>query len=491
MPRLLIFIVAYYAESTIADVLHRIPVEVGDDYDVEVLVIDDGSKDGTFAAALETASPFPLTVLHNPVNQGYGGNQKIGYHYAIERGFDLVALLHGDAQYAPERLPDLLLALRDSSADAVLGSRMMVPGTAIAGGMPLYKFFGNRILSWAQNRLLGTRLSEFHSGYRVYRTAALQRIPFQRNTADFHFDTEIIAQMVIAQQTLTEHPIPTFYGDEVCRVSGLRYAKNVIKACLQARLQKFCLFYDRRFDCAPSSWYPSKLEFDSTHSRVCRLVQSGARVLDLGCGGGAVGLELKAKKRCFVAGVDADNSPFGYDRFVPADLNQTIPDFDLAFDCVLALDVVEHINDPETFFDRLREQMAQWPGSVAIFTTGNIGFLPMRLSLLLGRFEYGKRGILDLTHRRLFTFNTFRRALDSAGFVVERMEGITPPLPFVFGRSWVGAGLMAVMQGLARLRPQLFGFQCLIVARPRPTLATLLEVAETTATEKRATLAVG
>src|SRR5205823_4904295 len=110
-PRLLIFIVAYNAERTIQDVLMRIPRRLGDEYDVEILVIDDASDDRTFERghdlrASETL-PFPLRVLYNPLNQGYGGNQKIGFHYAIERGFDFVALLHGDGQYAPERLPDL------------------------------------------------------------------------------------------------------------------------------------------------------------------------------------------------------------------------------------------------------------------------------------------------------------------------------------------------------------------------------------------------
>src|SRR5215471_10914105 len=116
-PKVLIFIVAYHAETTIADVLNRIPGSLVKGYDVEVLIIDDASRDYTFTAATDVVStghiPFKITILYNPVNQGYGGNQKIGYHYAIERGFDFVALLHGDGQYAPECLPDLVRPLRD------------------------------------------------------------------------------------------------------------------------------------------------------------------------------------------------------------------------------------------------------------------------------------------------------------------------------------------------------------------------------------------
>ena len=159
-PRLLIFIVAYFAETTIKKVVNRIPATLADIYDVEILIIDDSSKDETFAESVGAGNhadnPFKVTVLHNPVNQGYGGNQKIGYHYAIEHGFDLVALLHGDGQYAPEALGALIAPVREREADAVFGSRMMIPGAALKGGMPLYKYFGNRILTFMQNRLLGT-----------------------------------------------------------------------------------------------------------------------------------------------------------------------------------------------------------------------------------------------------------------------------------------------------------------------------------------------
>src|SRR5262249_18283643 len=159
-----------------ADVLLRIPHSIAEEYETEVLVIDDGSSDRTYerahAASLNQEAPFPVTVLFNPVNQGYGGNQKIGYFYALRNGFDFVALLHGDGQYAPECLPELVRPLKERSADACFGSRMMTNQSALAGGMPLYKFIGNKILSWFENRLLRTSFTEFHSGYRVYSTNA-------------------------------------------------------------------------------------------------------------------------------------------------------------------------------------------------------------------------------------------------------------------------------------------------------------------------------
>jgi glycosyltransferase involved in cell wall biosynthesis len=494
MPRLLIFIVAYHAEATIEKVLRRLPASLAEHYDVEVLIIDDGSTDATFAVGFSAGRaghvPFRLTVLYNPVNQGYGGNQKIGYHYALENGFDYVALLHGDGQYAPEVLPELMGRFGDPSVDAVFGSRMMKPGDALKGKMPKYKYLGNRILTGIQNRLLGTNFSEFHSGYRIYATSALRLIPFERNTNDFHFDTEIIIQLVLAGRRIVEHPIPTYYGDEICRVNGIKYAKNVVKASLQASLQRTHLFYDRRFDCAPvesGNRYPSKLDFDSTHTRALELVEPGSRVLDLGSGAGAVGAALIEHKKCAVVGIDVTRGAMtgNYEAFIEADLNNGIPRLgDAPFDYILGLDVIEHLNNPEQFLDELHEATADWPDSKIILTTGNVGFIVMRLSLLMGRFEYGRRGILDITHTRLFTFATLQRAMRSAGLVVEHTEGVGPPLPFVFGSSGLGRVLMAISRTLVRLRPRLFGFQCLVIARPRPTLHTFLARAQAAAEQK-------
>ena len=241
---------------------------------------------------------------------------------------------------------------------------MLVPKNALKGGMPLYKYFGNRILTGVQNRLLGTKLSEFHSGYRVYAVSALKALPFDRNSNVFHFDTEIIIQLVIAGKRIKEIPIPTYYGDEICRVEGLKYAFHVIKASLQARFQKINLFYDRRFDCAPpedGQRYPSKLDFESTHSRVIEIVPEGARVLDLGSGTGAVGAALK-EKGCVVTGCDIERGAFTgtFDKFFLADLNKGIPEMpDERFDYILALDVIEHLAAPEDFLDQLRALAAR------------------------------------------------------------------------------------------------------------------------------------
>ncbi len=249
--RVLIFVVAYNAGKTIVDVVNRIPTEISRDNEISLLIIDDCSQDATANIARKHLSQgywCDFEVLRNPVNQGYGGNQKIGYLYAAEREFDVVVLLHGDGQYAPELLPELLSPFSEETPpDAVFGSRMINRKDALRGGMPLYKFVGNQILTKVQNWLLNTSLSEFHTGYRIYSVAALRKLPIELNTNDFHFDTEIIVQLVFSDATVKELPITTFYGDEVCHVDVMQYALDVIKASIKARLISMGIFYDPKF----------------------------------------------------------------------------------------------------------------------------------------------------------------------------------------------------------------------------------------------------
>ena len=490
-PRVLIFIVAYNAEKTISSVVRRIPAALLYFYEVDVLIVDDASSDRTFEQGrrISQASgiPFPIHVLMNPVNQGYGGNQKIGYHYALKYGYDFVALLHGDGQYAPERLPDLLEPLRAKRAAAVFGSRVLPPFSALKGGMPLYKFVGNRILTWIENLLTGANLSEYHSGYRVYSTAALSSIPFDRNSNDFHFDTEIIIQLTVAGLKIEEVPIPTYYGDEICYVNGFKYAFNVVTAAIKARLQSMGLFYDRKFDCAPReiSPYTPKFSYQSPHSLALKFVRPGSRVLDLGCAGGYMAAALHDQKQCSVTGVDSlpAQEP-GMDTFVLHDLNDGPPPLDIApldtapFDFVLMLDVVEHLARPELFLEQLRLTMALHPGAELILSTGNIGFFITRVMLMLGQFNYGKRGILDLTHTRLFTFGSLRRAVEQAGFSITETIGVPGPFPLALGDTPVSRFLMGVNKLLIRLSRGLFSYQIMIRANAQPVLETLLSRAE-------------
>ena len=162
--------------------------------------------------------------------------------------------------------------------------------------MPFYKWVGNQILTKIENRMLGARLSEFHTGYRAYRVAALERIPFHFNTNNFHFDTDILVQFLRIGGVIREIPIPTFYGDEVCHVSGWKYFYDCIRSCTHDWLTKKGIFYCRRFDLAPPAGrYESKLGLKhSSHAVAVGLVPDGSKVLDLGGGNAWVWLVLRA-----------------------------------------------------------------------------------------------------------------------------------------------------------------------------------------------------
>jgi glycosyltransferase involved in cell wall biosynthesis len=156
----------------------------------------------------------------------------------IDNGLDVVVLLHGDGQYAPEFLPQMVAPITSGESDVVFGSRMMTRGAALKGGMPRYKFIGNKILTFWQNTMAQVHLSEWHSGYRAYSIKALSCIDFESNSDYFDFDTEIILQMIETKMRLHEIPIPTFYGDELSRVNGMLYGWRVAKHTTKWRLHR-------------------------------------------------------------------------------------------------------------------------------------------------------------------------------------------------------------------------------------------------------------
>jgi glycosyltransferase involved in cell wall biosynthesis len=478
--RVLIFIVAYNAETTIEKVLSRIPAGLRSD-DVEVLIIDDSSSDNTFTEGLryqQRNSKFKITVLRTPENQGYGGNQKLGYRYAIDNGFDIVALIHGDGQYAPEKLPELLGPLVSGEVDAVFGSRMLDKRAARRGGMPFYKWIGNQVLTAIQNWLLKTNFSEFHSGYRLYSTKALAQIPFEKNADDFHFDTEIIIQFVLKKLRIAELPIPTFYGDEICYVNGLKYAWNVFKSTLRARLCGLHLFYDCKFDVQPAEEiYDLKLGFPSSHMAAIAAAKPGGKILDVGCGQGQVAAQL-SKKGCRVTGMDRyipgkTVAPQSV-KFIRWDLDRReFPVNVSQFDQIFLLDIIEHLKEPDHFMDELRFA-TDCKRPEIILTTANIGFVATRLMLFLGQFNYGKKGILDVTHRRLFTFRSICELLSQSGYKILEVEGIPAPFPVALGNNFLARTLIRLNSGLIRLSKGLFAYQIFVRAEAKPTVNNLL-----------------
>ncbi len=465
--KIAIFIVAYNSASTIINVLNRIPPTIWEMVE-EVFIFDDASHDSTYLIAKEWKDCNginKLTVIRHPVNQGYGGNQKLGYQYAIKKGYDIVVLLHSDGQYAPEILPEILAPLLEDKADAVFGSRMMRRGAALAGGMPFYKYIGNKILTKFENWSTGANLSEWHSGYRAYNVKALSQIPFHLNTDDFHFDSEIIIQLLDNKFCIVEVPIPTYYGDEICYLNGLKYAGNLFKVIMQYKMHKIGLHFYKKFVSKVGNYEIKKSPY-SSHMLILNAIKPGSRVLDLGCE-----VEMAKnliQKNCIVTGVNMQFIEInGIKKFIAHDLEQPLHlSEEEKFDYIILADVLEHLKNASGALLGCKKYLAA-DGRV-ILSTGNIALWVMRLSLLLGKFNYGRRGILDETHVHLYTLSSFLSLIKQSNLLSIAVQGTSIPFELLFPRhskSWYVKGFTGLYSKVANLWKRLFAYQFVVVAQ--------------------------
>jgi glycosyltransferase involved in cell wall biosynthesis len=227
---------AFNAERTLAATLADVPVGSIDEF----ILVDDGSKDRTVQVAREMG----LTVIEHPQNRGYGGNQKTCYRYALERGADIVVMIHPDYQYDSRVVPIAVGIIELGICDVVLGSRIRSRQEALKGGMPVYKYISNRFLTAFENFMLGQNLGDFHSGFRVYRRAVLETIPFERNSDDFVFDTQFLVQAVHHGFRLGDIPVPVRYFDEASSINfkrSLRYGLSTLAVVSQFWLHRLGL----------------------------------------------------------------------------------------------------------------------------------------------------------------------------------------------------------------------------------------------------------
>lgn len=476
--RIGILIVTYNAVTTLVQVFRRIPAAVWDNVE-EVVVFDDASQDSTYelAAGYKVLSDTPrLRILKNARNLGYGGNQKAGYRHFIERGFDAVVLLHGDGQYAPEMLADLYHPIVNGRADAVLGSRMLPDyGGPLKGGMPVYRYVENRILTVLENRWLGMGLSEFHSGYRAYNLHALRQIELGPMTDDFHFDTEIIIKLNHQGFRIVEAPIPAYYGGEICYVNGWKYAWNVTRAVHRCRrtvqsVKKYPEFSEYFMH------YPLKGSRHSSHHYFRQLVGTNQDVLDCGCGEGYFAAEL-VKQQDRVVGIDVLPAPNGegvFEKYIQRDLSCGLGRAaeslgEQRFSRVLLMDILEHLPDARRLLLDCRKMLK--PNGKLLASVPNVANPAVRLSLLLGRFEYAERGVLDRTHLRFFTRRSARRLLEEAGHQIIDQKTPVMPIEVALGvrpENPVMRGISRALAFFTRLMPALLGCQFVFVARPAP-----------------------
>lgn len=471
--RIGIFIVTFNAITTLNKVLRRITPDVWRNVE-QVVVFDDASEDATFelAVGIKTMTNLPkLRVLKNQKNLGYGGNQKAGYRYFIEQGFDVVVLLHGDGQYAPELLSHMYSPIVSGEADAVFGSRMMKEfGGPLKGGMPLYKYIGNRVLSEVENRALGLNLTEFHSGYRAYNVQALSQIKLDKLTDDFHFDTEIIIKLHHQNFRILEVPIPTFYGDEICYVNGLKYAKAILGAVYRYTASSRAVRPYPEFEeyFVP---YPIKRSLYSAHYYASRLVGKDQRVLELGCGDGAFGAQLSRVGNS-VVGIDPNPRvpvTAGFEDVIHSDVEQGVEELARSsaqqFDRILMLNILEHLREPAKILESAKALLA--PRGKLILSVPNTVNLTVRAMMLLGSFHYSDRGILDWSHLRFFTEASITNLLKDEGYRITARHYSVIPLERVIPMRpnsrllRLASRVLRVVTGLA---PSLFAYEIVLAA---------------------------
>ena len=241
--KVIVVMPAYDAAQTLEATYNQIPRGWVD----EVILVDDKSSDGT----IEAARRLPLHVIWHPHNVGYGGNQKTCYLEALQRGADVVVMLHPDGQYEPTLIPKLVAPIAAGEADLVLGSRLAEPGAAIAGGMPRWKYVANRALTTVENRMLGTDFTEMHTGYRAYSRELLVKVPFLRNSLDFAFDSEMLMQAAHMGFRIKEVPARSRYFDDASSISlkpATIYGLKTLWTGVRLILHRNGIVKSRRFD---------------------------------------------------------------------------------------------------------------------------------------------------------------------------------------------------------------------------------------------------
>ena len=478
MPRIGIVVVAYNAASTLARVLDRIPPEFRDRID-GVYIGDNHSEDSTYLVGLgyqQAVGDLPLTIVRHEANLGYGGNQQAGYRWAIDQGFDIVVLLHADGQYAPEFLPEIVKPLERGEADAVFGSRMMTPGGARRGGMPLYKVFGNTVLTTMQNTMVGEHLSEWHSGYRAYSVATLAELPFERLSGDYNFDTQIILQLHEAKKRIVELPIPTYYGEEISYVNGMKYARQCAHDVVRYRAHKMGLGNGEMAFNSLDDDYEGE-DAERIHDRIVRWFahRPPCRVLDLGCGDGDLDRRLGDLGH-HVTGVDRvkhDGVGARVEQFVEADLEHGVPDeVGADFDVVVVADVLGHVRDPAALLTAAAARLRRG-GSILVSVSNFVHWYP-RGRVMLGRFDYDRRGALDRGHLRFFTRRSAERCFAAVDLEVRAVDAVGLPVDVLAHRASGREASTKVTRALhvadragIALSPSLFAYQFLFELSPR------------------------
>ncbi|MDD0852532.1 glycosyltransferase [Halobacteriovorax sp. GB3] len=473
-PKIGILVLTYNTSGQIQNTLSRIPKGIYDIVD-EIFVFDNCSQDDTvdktkeYIQKCEFRDKFKL--FSNPRNLGYGGNQKAGYQYALQNEFDYTVMLHGDGQYSPEMLPKMIQPIFKEKAEVVFGSRMLNKKDALSGGMPLYKWLGNTVLTSFENIVLGTALSEFHSGYRMYSSNVLKKIPFQENTDDWHFDTQIIIQCRALNVNINEIPIQTYYGEEECNVNGISYAISVCLAVLQYRLHQLHIIRNSRFFIERDVVFRKKLSRFSAHEMILKRVKTPGNLLDVNSSHGLLRASLEEKSQKYDSVIEK-NEKSALENSLQADflsrdsLTEVLRLTERKYDYIVMAETIEKFRYPKDVIN-WTSQFIKEDGEF-VLVISNIALWFYRISLLIGRFNYGEKGPLSHNHVHLYTKDTALQLIRRSGLEVLDVKYSNFPFEVLFestGSSKVIKCLDWLYSGFVKVWPKAFAYQFIISAR--------------------------
>lgn len=459
--RLAILIADTAAPSELRALLDRVPEAIRGQV-AEVLTFERASQSDAEFTPAGCAWPncaAPLSVFRSEQDLGVGGRRIRGFKRALKRDYDFVAVLRGDGRDPPEALPELLAALESGAAKAVFATH----ATALAN-RPL----GHRVLARLESAMLGTSFGELNPGYRLYACEAIKRIPFEKNSTDARFDTQIVIQMRGAGFRIATHPIPAVSPGELSLADELKHAAGALQSVIDYELHEFGLQHYPEY--VVPQMHSMKHGELSSHSQILELVGvTPRRILDIGCGPGELGHVLRQRGH-YVFGVDWRSPDFELDGFAQADIAQGLPSTIVdSFDVVLLADVLEHMIDPLKLLLDAKRRLS--PGGVVLVSLPNAVHWSMRAQLLFGRFNYTNKGLLDRGHVRFFTRDSAIRLFNDAGFtVVTRRTSPVPwenVLPRVLG-SAIRERAEKADHLLTRVRPNLFAYQHLFALSLAP-----------------------
>ena len=480
--RILIFIVPSAPVQDLTNIISRVAEALKECSSFQILCFRNTPENSVLqeiTACRAGKKSIPITILPEDNSLTTQQRQKIAYRFAIDHDLDFAV------QYCPEQdcsyqaLTDCLALWEKERPDVVLLSSKEEPVKDRCQPRLLVDTLCQGLLSRLQCLAAGQDFTRCHDSLRGYSIDFLRQSSFELNSDNPAFDLELLFQAKALGAKILELPLQSEGFSSALPSARWRLYRARIIASAQFLLSRYGMFSSLKYRGLRPTVYLDKVGFIySSHRLALDFVRKyrPKRLLDIGCGQGAVA------QAC----TDLDIEVHGIDLIEPAlgsvkhywNLNletDKLPFDCLDYDLILILDLIEHLSHPEEFLLNLKNSSSVSDQSLprVIFSTPNVAFLPVRISLLLGRFNYAERGILDLTHKRLFTRSSLLKMLNECGYLVEQIHSIGAPFE-IFSSGRIARLLSFVSTALARFWPSVFAFQFLLVCRPRPGVRTLL-----------------